>query len=65
MNYIHADKQKATKAGFSPTIHNVLRGGLVLTEKELLLAPSLSGSLADRLKTVGGKVVSLNWLKGG
>lgn len=65
MNYVLADTKKAVAAGFSDAIHSQMRGGMVLTEKEVEQSPLLSGSTEERLKTIGGSIVSLNYLSGG
>lgn len=65
-NYILADKQKAIRAGFSATSHEEIKSGyLVLTERALMLSQTLSGDINDRLKAVGGSLVSAEELRGG
>jgi len=57
--YIIVDKTKAVEHGFKLHTHIEVHGKMILNEKELLMAASLSGeTLQERAEELGGTVMT-------
>ena len=54
MKYIIADEKKAQAAGFSPSLHVTVKGRMVLNGREVAQSQSLTGTLTERVRSIGG-----------
>lgn len=59
MLYIIADKERASVSGFNVSLHRTSGSWVVLNEKEVRFSQTLTGTLEERAKELGGKVYTL------
>lgn len=59
MRYIIADKRKAARHGFSGPAYILRDGKVCINEKDLANARSMTGSIEDRAREIGGEIMSL------
>ncbi len=56
MRYAIVDEKKAAAKGFKSALHRTRKGRMVLNEREIELSVNLSGSAAERVADLGGRM---------
>lgn len=58
MRYILTDSSRAAQLGFTGPGHRTKNGRTLLNEKEVMFAPSLTGTFEQRAAQTGGTVMT-------
>lgn len=52
MRYAVVDVEIAESLGFSKTTHRIVPQGMILNEKEIMVSPSMKGTLNERVNSI-------------